>query len=74
MDPWRRGDRVPETFAGYPVVRSLADLVKVNAVIVTDIKSAQRVYDELARAIPPERILTPRLLNVSSAPPRLADD
>lgn len=67
-------DPAPAMFAGYPVVRNLADLTKVNAVIVTDIYNGQRVFEELARIIPPERLLTPRLLNVSRAQPRLADE
>ena len=45
-------------FAGLPVVDRLTDLAKVHAVIVTDIVNAQKVYDRLSKAIPPERILT----------------
>ena len=67
-------DREIDRFAGLPVVDRLTDLAKVNAVIVTDINNAQRVYDELSREIPPERVLTARLLNVSRKHPRFADD
>jgi DNA-binding MarR family transcriptional regulator len=64
----------PERFAGLPVVDRLTDLEKVRAVIVTDIVNAQKVYDRLSKAIPPERILTAPLLKVSREMPRLVDD
>ncbi|MEE2997959.1 MAG: winged helix-turn-helix transcriptional regulator [Pseudomonadota bacterium] len=64
----------PSRFAGLPVVEMLTDLTKVHAVIVTDIVNAQRVYDGLSKAIPPERILTARLLKVSRKQPVLIDD
>jgi DNA-binding MarR family transcriptional regulator len=65
---------VPERFAGLPVVDRLTDLARVHAVIVTDIVNAQRVFDTLSKAIPPERVLTARLLNVSRELPVLVDD
>lgn len=64
----------PEQFAGFPVVNRLSDLTRVHAVVLTDILNAQMVFDELSRAIPPERILTAPLLKVSRMQPRLADD
>lgn len=64
----------PVQFAGFQVVDRLSDLTKVHAVIVTDIHNAQMVFDELSRAIPPERILTAPFLKVSRMQPRLADD
>lgn len=64
----------PERFAGLPVVDRLTDLDKVRAVIVTDIVNAQKVYDRLSKAIPPERILTAPLLKISREMPRLVDD
>lgn len=63
-----------ESFAGLPVVKRLTDLAKVHAVIVTDTKNAQQVYDQLTRSIPPERVLTARLLNVSRTQSRPDDD
>ena len=68
------GEDDPGTFAGLPVASSLTDLAKVHAIIVTDIQNAQRVFDELSRSIPPERVLTPPILKVSRVQPRLADD
>lgn len=67
-------ENAPERFAGLPVVDRLTDLAKVHAVIVTDIVNAQKVYDRLSKAIPPERILTAPLLKVSRELPRLVDD
>ena len=64
----------PQRFAGLPVVDRLTDLAKVHAVIVTDIVNAQKVYDRLSKAIPPERVLTAPLLKVSRELPRLIDD
>lgn len=62
-----------ERFAGLPVVRRLIDLKKVHAVVVTDIQNAQRVFDGLIKAIPPERVLTAPMLKVSRTPPVLTD-
>lgn len=64
----------PSRFAGLPVVDRLTDLAKVHAVIVTDLANAQRVYERLSEAIPPERILTAPLLKVSRKLPSLIDD
>jgi DNA-binding MarR family transcriptional regulator len=68
------GDHGPDRFAGLPVVNRLTDLAKINAVVVTDIQNAQRVFDGLAKAVPPERILTAPMLNVSRQPPGLPHD
>ena len=68
------GDEAVERYAGLPVVRRLTDLNKVHAVVVTDIQNAQRVFDELTKAIPPERVLTAPMLKVSRTPPVLTDD
>ena len=64
----------PQRFAGLPVVDRLTDLAKVHAVVVTDTVNAQKVYDRLSKAIPPERVLTAPLLKVSRELPRLVDD
>tara|TARA_R110000868_G_scaffold7354_4_gene40020 strand:- start:35036 stop:35692 length:657 start_codon:yes stop_codon:yes gene_type:complete len=73
IDTSAAGD-APERFAGLPVVRRLTDLAKVHAVVVTDIQNAQRVFDALGKAIPPERILAAPMLKVSRTPPVLTDD
>ncbi len=52
------------SLAGVPVVRSLAELDDVDAVILTDIRTPQLAYEQLARAMAEERILTPSVLRV----------
>lgn len=64
---------IPNHVAGLPVVDRLTDLPKIHAVIITDIKDAQRVFDGLIKAIPPERVLTAPLLNVSREQPVFID-
>ncbi len=54
-------------FAGLPIAASLLELGRVDAVIVTDLSAPQAAFDDLRRAVPAERILTPKLLRVSRA-------
>lgn len=69
VDPESGDDR----FLGYRVAARLKDLGPVDAVIVTDFRNPQAAFDRLADALPAERILTPRLLNISRSPPQLAE-
>jgi hypothetical protein len=62
-----------EEFAGLPVVRRLSDLNAVSAVLVTDFRNPQAVFDELAIAMPSERLLTPPLLRIGRRPTALAE-
>jgi len=64
----------PARFAGLPVVQKLTELEKVHAVIVTDLQNAQRVYEQLSKSVPPERVLTAPLLKVSRTQPVLTDE
>ncbi len=61
-------------FAGLPVVARLKELGPVSAVIVTDFRRPQASYDTLIETLPAERVLTPRLLGISRAKPRFAED
>lgn len=54
-----------ERFGGLRVVCGLDELGGVDAVIVTDSVEPQRCYDLLSLVLPPERVLTPKLLHVS---------
>ena len=56
-----------------PLVGTLAELVKPDAVLITDQRTPQRTYDRLVTMLPRERVLAPRLLNISRTPPRLAE-
>lgn len=64
----------PARFAGLPVVANLSELGKVHAVLVTDLMNGQHVYDALVRTVPPERVLTPKLLKISRNQPSHSDD
>ena len=61
------------TFAGQPVAARLKDVGAFDAVIVTDFRNPQEAFDRLAEALPAERILTPKLLNISRSKPVLAE-
>jgi DNA-binding MarR family transcriptional regulator len=54
-----------QQFAGVPVVRSLEALTDSEAVVVTDIKDPQAVYDRLAAALGREKVLSPSLLRLT---------
>jgi DNA-binding MarR family transcriptional regulator len=58
-------------FAGLKVVASPKRLRGLDAVIVTDLRAPQAVYDSLSATVPAERVLAPRLLRVSHKPPEL---
>lgn len=51
--------------AGIAVARDLEAVVEADAVIVTDIRNPQAVYDELVKALGPGRVLVPSLLRVT---------
>ena len=51
--------------AGLAAVPALPDAGAVDAVIVTDLAKPQTAFDEVKALLPPERILTPRLLRIS---------
>ena len=51
--------------AGVAAFPSLAEAGAVDAAIVTDLAKPQIAFDELKAVLPPERILTPRLLRIS---------
>ncbi len=53
--------------AGLPVAANLDSAREVDAVLLTDIRSAQATYDALCEWLPGERILTPELLRISRA-------
>lgn len=54
-----------QQFAGVPVVRSLESLADGAAIVVTDIKDPQAVYDRLAAALGEDRVVFPPLLRLS---------
>lgn len=58
--------------AGIAVARDLRAVAAADAVIVTNIKNPQAVYDDLAEALGPARVLTPALLRVTRQSETLA--
>jgi DNA-binding MarR family transcriptional regulator len=57
--------RTPERFAGLPVTGTMTELGQIDAVLLTDLKAPQAVFDELCAVLAEERILIPRLLRIS---------
>jgi len=55
-------------FANLPVVPSVSDLDKVDALMLTVLADPQTAYDTLAGQFPAERILVPDLLRVATPP------
>jgi DNA-binding MarR family transcriptional regulator len=55
------------------LVGDLAALATPDAVVITDQRTPQQTYDRTVAALAPERVLAPRLLNISRTPPRLAE-
>lgn len=56
-----------------PLVGTLAELAKPDAVLITDQRTPQETYDRIVTLLARERVLAPRLLNISRTPPRLAE-
>ena len=65
-------DAEASTFAGHRVAPRLKELGPFDVVIVTDFRDPQGAFDRLADALPSDRIMTPRLLNISRRRPVLA--
>jgi DNA-binding MarR family transcriptional regulator len=55
------------------LVDDLAALAEPDAVLITDRRAPQRTYDRIVGSFARERVLAPRLLNISRTPPRLAE-
>jgi DNA-binding MarR family transcriptional regulator len=61
-------DATASRFVGRPVVRSLDEVPgDFDAVLLTDLKTAQATYDTLLARFPPERVLVPPLLGLPLA-------
>lgn len=61
------------SFAGLPVRKRLADFEEVDAILVTDLENPQATFDSLIRELPPEKVMTPRLLKVFQETPEHAE-
>lgn len=58
------GDNRP-SFSGLPVTGTLAELGRVDAVLLTDIRQPQQIFDSLAQDFPVERILIPAVMRIA---------
>jgi len=56
-----------------PLVGDLAALSEPDAVLITDQRTPQRSYDRMVTRLSRDRVLAPRLLNISRNPPRLVE-
>ena len=56
-----------------PLVSDLAALAEPDALLITDQRTPQQTYDRIVAVLARERVLAPRLLNISRTPPRLAE-
>ncbi len=61
------------SYAGLPVVASLKQLGRVDAVVITDLKAAQAAFDRLIQVFPEDRVLAPPLLQISRRRPNLVE-
>jgi DNA-binding MarR family transcriptional regulator len=64
-----------ESFSGLKVVRRIEDFGEgaIDAVVVTNFSSPQAVFDRLIEVFPAQRVITPRLLEISRKPPTLVE-
>ena len=58
-------DAESTTFSGLPVYASAADMGVVDAYVIVDLSAPQETFDTLKGTVPNDRILAPRLLNIS---------
>ena len=61
------------TFAELPVTSDLDQAPAFDAIVITDFESAQELFGGLVAEVPSERVLAPRLLNISRVRPELAE-
>jgi DNA-binding MarR family transcriptional regulator len=57
-----------------PIIADPKAIPEVDAAIITDQRTPQETYDRMVKLMPRERVLAPRILNISRVPPTLAED
>jgi len=62
-----------QSLAGVPMIADLQDAPPHDAVAITDMESPQQVFDALVEIMPSQRVVAPRILNVSRVRPQLAE-
>ena len=56
-------------FCGIKVFRSLEEIGEVDALVLTDMRAPQQVFDSLSKSFPQDRIITPEILHISRSSP-----
>jgi len=74
-DPEPGADHGAASFARLRVVRRIEDFGEgaIDAIVVTNFSSPQAVFDRLIEVFPAQRVITPRLLEISRKPPTLVE-
>ena len=52
------------SFGGLPVIATAAELGPIDAILLTDIRRPQQVFDVLAKDFPTDRILVPEIMRI----------
>ena len=60
-------------FGRLPIFADPAQLPEIDAAIITEQQNAQAMYDRMAAIMPAERVLAPRILNISRVLPKLVE-
>ena len=68
LDPGANADEI----AGLPVFPRIEDAGQFDAVVITDLREPQKTFNRLIKTVASERVLAPRMLNVSRTRPKLA--
>jgi hypothetical protein len=63
-----------ERICGLKVVRSLDDIGPVDAVVITESRKPQQVYEEMRLRLPDAQLLAPALLRITRGRSALATD
>jgi DNA-binding MarR family transcriptional regulator len=53
-----------ESYSGRSIVKDFADIDGIDAVLITDLDNPQAGYEKMIAILPPERVLTPAILDV----------
>jgi DNA-binding MarR family transcriptional regulator len=68
LDP----DAEAAEIAGLAVFQRIEDAGQYDAVMITDLREPQNIFNWMIKTVAPERVLAPRMLNVSRTGPKLA--
>ena len=61
-------NHVAADFVALPVVATPKDLGALDALMITDLSAPQNTFDLTTKVFPPDRVLAPKMLNISFGP------